>query len=127
MHLDVLDLIGLPDRALRIDEVGDAPGETGGAVGGVLQHVVGLPCMALCVGKELERQPPRLCKELVLCGRVERYPEDLRPRLGEPLGSVTEPFTFLRSAAGGGPGVPPEHHPASGEIGERHRFAVLVG
>jgi hypothetical protein len=43
------------------------------------------------------------------------------------LGSVTEPFPFLRSAARGGLGEPPEHHPAAGEIGQRHRFGVLVG
>jgi hypothetical protein len=43
------------------------------------------------------------------------------------LGSVTEPFPFLRSAAGGGLGEPPEHHPAAGEIAQRHRLSVLVG
>src|ERR1700730_12701125 len=98
MHLDVLDLVRLADRALGIDEVGDAPGEAGGTVGGVLQHVVGLCGTALRVGQELEGQPPGLCEELVLGGRVDRGPEDLRPCLGEPLGSVTEPFPFLRSA-----------------------------
>src|SRR5207247_774971 len=79
----------------------------------------GLPAhRALRVGQEHEGQPPRDCEELVLGGGVERCSEDLGPRLLEPLGSVTEPFTFLRSAAGGRLGIPPEHHPAAGEIGE---------
>ena len=127
MHLDVLHLVGLADRALGVDEVRDTPGEAGGTVGGILQHVVGLCGIALRVGQKLEGQPPGLCKEFVLGGGVERRSEDLRPRLGEPLGSVTEPLPFLGSAAGGGLGEPPEHDPAPGEIGKRHRFPVLVG
>ena len=118
MHLDVLDLVGLPDRAFGIDEVGDALGPARGAVGWVRQHVVGRSHLSLRVGQELERQPAGLCEELVLGGGVERRSEDLRPRLLEPLGSVTEPFPFLRSAGGGRLGVPPEHHPTAGEIGE---------
>ena len=127
MHLDVLDLVGLPDRALGIDEVGDAGGQARGAVGRVPQHVVGRSHLAIGVGQELEGQPPGFCEELVLGGAVERRSEDLCPRLPEPLGSVTEPFPFLRSAAGGRLRVPPEHHPAAGKIGKRHRFGVLVG
>ena len=118
MHLDVLDLVGLPDRALGIDEVGDALGPAPAGVGWVLQHVVGRPHLSLRIGQELEGQPSGFCEELVLGGGVERCSKDLGPRLLEPLGSVTEPFPFLRSAAGGRLGVPPEHHPAAGEIGE---------
>ena len=118
MHLDVLDLVGLPDRAFGIDEVGDALGPARGAVGWVRQHVVGRSHLSLRVGQELERQPAGLCEELVLGGEVERRSEDFRSRLLEPLGSVTEPFTFLRSAAGGRLWVPPEHHPAASKIGE---------
>src|SRR5947208_16993127 len=77
MHLDVLHLVSLADRALGVDEVGDTPGEAGGTVSGVLQHVVGLCDIAFGVGQELEGQPPGLCEELVLGGAVERCPEDL--------------------------------------------------
>ena len=121
------DRVDLAHDPLGIDEERLAPGVLGVALVLGPDHVEGLAEGAVAVGQEAVREVLLDGELLVLCGRVEGDAEDDRVGLVEFGGSITEPLSFDRSAAGAGFGVPPQHDPLAELVFQLDDVAILVG
>ena len=79
------------------------------------------------VGEQRIVKRLRVFERLVVRRSIERCSEDVAVGIGKVSGSVTQGLSLNRSTRGGGLRVPPQEHPVSSLIGERHEMAILVG
>jgi hypothetical protein len=79
------------------------------------------------VGDERIRQLLLLGEQLVLAGWIERCADDDRADGVECWASITEALGLERSTRCCCPGIPPQDHPGSDQIGEPAQFAMLIG
>jgi hypothetical protein len=75
--VDVLDLVGLGDLALRVDQVGEAAREIRPVVLGRTLGLIRLPGRPFCVGQQPELEVELLCEGFVLLGSVEGDTDDV--------------------------------------------------
>jgi hypothetical protein len=123
----VAHVVHLADDALGIDEERLPPRVVRVALVGAPDYVERFAQRALGVAQQPVREI-LLVDELLVFGRsVERDTEDRGTGLVVLGGSITEPLSFDRSAAGAGLRVPPEHDPLAQLVGHANDVAVLVG
>lgn len=122
-------VIRLRDLTARVDEVAHPAGQPVLEVRLTLfaHRVVQGTDRLVRIGQQAVGKALAVGEGLLVVDAVERRAEDGRVGGLEFWGSITEPATLQRSARGGGFGVPPQRHPLTGEIRQRHVVARLVG
>ena len=124
---DVGNVVDPSDEAAGVDEEADTPGEGSEPVVGRSGHAEGRPDDAVGIAEEGEGEFLVGGERGVLLDGVERCADDDGPQRLEPVDPVTQGLSFDRSTGGGRLRVPPEQHPAAGQVGETNRRAPLVG
>ena len=125
MHIS--HVVDVPDDARRVDEERAPFGDLGPAAAGRSPHAVGLGDATIDVGQQRERQLLIVGEGEVGARRIVGRADDGRAESFERWASITEALGLDRSTGRRRLRVPPQHDPATGEIGEAHGAPVLIG
>ena len=111
----------------RVDQVGETFRKVRVLMIGCTHDFVRRTDDPVSVGEQRIVKRLRVFERRVVRRSIERCSEDVAVGIGKVSGSVTLGLSLTRSTRGGGLRVPPQEHPVSSLIGERHEMAILVG
>ena len=121
------DVVRLDDHPGWVDQVGETFRKVRVLMIGCTHDFVRRTDDPVSVGEQRIVKRLRVFERLVVRRSIERCSEDVAVGIGKVSGSVTQGLSLNRSTRGGGLRVPPQEHPVSSLIGERHEMAILVG